>query len=104
MKLYISDMNGKKRYLSVVAVTRNELAHKLGGAYFSIDGTTYHISPVYAERSNDNTPISTVIGGALGLFGGMPGVLVGGVLGALLGNEADKQESIAIESFNRSLS
>lgn len=104
MKLYINDMNGKKRYLNIVAVSRNELAQKLGGAYFSVDGITYHISQVSAEKSNDNTPVSTVIGGALGLFGGVPGVLIGGALGAFLGNEADKKESIAIDSFNRSLS
>ena len=104
MKLYIKDINENKRYLNVAAESRNELAQKLGGAYFSVDGTTYHISQVNAEKSNDNTPVSTVIGGALGLVGGMPGVLIGGVLGAYLGNEADKKESAAIDSFNRSLS
>ncbi|WMO06091.1 hypothetical protein NI378_06420 [Vibrio parahaemolyticus] len=46
--------------------------------------------------------MSTVIGGALGLVGGMPGVLIGGALGALFGNESDKQENAAIEAFNRS--
>lgn len=104
MKLYIKDTNDKKRYLNIVAVSRNELAQKLGGAYFAVDGITYHISQVNAERSNENTPVSTVIGGALGLIGGMPGVLIGGALGAFLGHEADKKELIAINSFNRSLS
>ncbi len=45
-------------------------------------------------------PGSTVIGGALGLVGGMPGVLIGGALGALFGNEADKKEQSAIDAFN----
>ena len=104
MKLYIEDASGNKRYINLVATSRNELAQKLGGVYFSVDGLTYHVSQVNAEKSSDTTPVSTVIGGALGLVGGMPGVLIGGALGALLGSDADKKELAAIESFNRSLS
>ena len=104
MKLYITDINGNKRHLNLTATSRNELAEKLDASYFSVDDTTYHISQVLAEKSSDTTPISTVIGGALGLVGGMPGVLIGGALGALFGNEADKKEDAEIEAFNRSLS
>jgi hypothetical protein len=32
----------------------------------------------------------------------MPGVLIGGALGALFGNESDKKEELLINSFNRS--
>lgn len=102
MKLYINDVNGQKRYLNLAANSRNELAAKLGAPYFSVDHITYHVSQVIAEKSSDATTASTVIGGALGLVGGMPGVLIGGTLGALLGNEADKKENAHIEAFNRS--
>ena len=104
MKLYINDIHGNKRHLNLTATSRNELAQKLSGPYFSVDQITYHISQVYAEKSSDTAPVSTVIGGALGLVGGMPGVLIGGAIGALLGNEADKKEDAEIEAFNRSLS
>ncbi|KHT28587.1 hypothetical protein [Pectobacterium carotovorum] len=103
MKLYIEDINGNKRYINLVATSRSELAQKLGGEYFSVDDFTYHVSQVNAEKSSDNKSFSTIVGGALGLAGGMPGILIGGALGAILGSEADKKELNAVASFNRSL-
>ncbi len=102
MKLFITDEQGLKRYLSTTATSRSELANKLGGEYFSVDGSTYHVSQVFAEKSSNSMPASTVIGGALGLVGGMAGVLLGGAIGALLGNESDKKEDSLINIFNRS--
>jgi hypothetical protein len=104
MKLFINDNRGQKRYLNLSAASRRELAAKLGSEYFSVDNVTYHVSQVLAEKSNDATPVSIVIGGALGLVGGMPGVIIGGVLGALFGSEADKKVLSEIEAFNRSSS
>ena len=102
MKLYVIDNDGTKRYLNNQSLSRKELANTLGGEYFEIEGDVFHVNQVIAEKSGDSTPVSTVIGGALGLVGGMPGVLIGGVLGALFGNESDKKENAAIEAFNRS--
>lgn len=102
MKLYVIDNDGTKRYLNNQSLSRKELANTLGGEYFEIDGDVFHVNQVIAEKSGDSTPVSTVIGGALGLVGGMPGVLIGGALGALFGNESDKKENAAIEAFNRS--
>ena len=102
MKLYVIDSSRAKRHLNAKASSRKELANSLGGEYFKIEGNGFHVSQVFAERVGDSVPVSTVIGGALGLVGGMPGVLIGGALGALFGNESDKQENAAIEAFNRS--
>lgn len=102
MKLYVVDMNNAKHHLNITASSRVELATKLGSEVFTIGSQSFHVKNVFAERSNDSMPASTVIGGALGLVGGMPGVLIGGALGALLGNEADKKEQSAIDAFNRS--
>ncbi|QQA74574.1 hypothetical protein [Pectobacterium parmentieri] len=104
MKLYIEDINGNKRYINLVATSRSELAQKLGGEYFSIDDFTYHVSQVNAEKSSDNKSFSTIVGGTLGLAGGVPGILIGGALGAILGSEADKKELNEVASFNRSVS
>ncbi|MBB1315953.1 hypothetical protein [Aliivibrio sp. SR45-2] len=102
MKLYVNDKSGIKRYLNTRTTSRTELSNVLGGEYFEIEGEVYHIKQVFAEKSSDNAPVSTVIGGALGLVGGMPGVIIGGVLGALFGNESDKKEIAEIDAFNRS--
>ena len=102
MKLYVEDNNGQKRYLNTNASSRKELSVKLESEHLSIDGVTYHVNQVIAEKANDGMAASTVIGGALGLVGGMPGVLIGGALGALFGNESDKKEELLINSFNRS--
>lgn len=102
MKLFVIDSENQKRYLNISAISRSDLATKLGGEYFSVNDTTYHIRQVSAEASSESMPASTVIGSALGLVGGMPGVLIGGALGALFGNESDKKEASKIEAFNRS--
>jgi|SaaInl4_200m_RNA_FD_contig_31_1782029_length_816_multi_10_in_0_out_0_2 hypothetical protein len=102
MKLYVKDKNHKKRYLKVVAPARSLLIFRLGGETFSIDGKSYHISEVKAEKSQENTALSAVIGGAVGLFGGMPGVLLGGFLGGLAGFDSDKKDSDRADQFNRS--
>ncbi|WP_277054026.1 hypothetical protein [Pseudoalteromonas marina] len=102
MRLFVTDHNGIKRHLNTSAVSRQELASKLGGQVFVIDGNSYHVSQVTAEKSSEAMAASAVIGGAMGLVGGMPGVLIGGALGALFGNESEKKELAQIASFNRS--
>jgi hypothetical protein len=102
MKLYVTDESGTKKYLSLSASSRSDLANQLGSQYLAIDGVTYHVSQVNAEKTGETTPVSTVLGGAIGLVGGMPGVLIGGALGALFGNDADNKDKARIEAFNRS--
>ncbi|KPV93913.1 hypothetical protein AN214_04012 [Pseudoalteromonas sp. P1-9] len=102
MRLFIVDSTNKKHYLNATAASRKELAIKLGSELINIGTETYHISKVCAEQDSESMPASTVIGGAIGLVAGMPGVLIGGALGAIFGNEADKKSQSEIEAFNRS--
>ena len=102
MKLYVTDSDGNKEYLDIIASSRSELAKKVGGDVFSVDGVQYSIHDVGAELSTDNTALSMVLGGAIGLLGGVPGVIAGGVIGGLLGNDTDKKEKALVETFNRS--
>jgi hypothetical protein len=75
MKLYVTDHSGTKRYLSLSASSRSDLASQIGSQYIEINGVTYHVSQVNAEKTGETMPVSTVLGGAVGLVGGMPGVL-----------------------------
>ncbi len=102
MKLYVEDRNGDKKYLNLSAPSRKELINQLGSRHIAIDGITYPISNIKAEQTSEAMPVGTVLGGALGLAGGMPGVLIGGALGALFGNEADSKDKMRVETFNRS--
>ncbi len=102
LRLYVTNKNGKRIYLQVVAPSRRELVQKLGGHRFIVNGIQYSINDVKAAPSNENTAASMVIGGAIGLLGGVPGVIAGGALGGLLGNEKDKKEKLLVDQFNRS--
>jgi hypothetical protein len=62
----------------------------------------FHINDVLAERDDDNTPLSMVLGGTLGLVGGVFGVIAGGVIGGLLGNSSNESEELKVKSFNKS--
>jgi hypothetical protein len=103
MKLYvINPENGGKTYLNRSCSTRRELAIQLGGNAFNVDGKYYSVNDVLAEKSSDSTAIGLVIGGALGLIGGTPGVLLGSAIGGALGNGNDSEEKKKVEIFNRS--
>lgn len=60
------------------------------------------MNSVEAEKSNDSTALGMVIGGALGLVGGTPGVLIGSAIGGALGNGSDTEEKRKVELFNGS--
>lgn len=100
MKLYVIAPDSKKIYINVTANSRYELLEEIGGEYFSVNGVNYSVNDVYAEKGSDNTALGMVIGGALGLFGGTPGVLLGGAIGGALGKNSDDAESKAVRIFN----
>lgn len=102
MKLFIQETGEDKIYLDIVAPTRKQLSEKLGNYYFNMNGETFHINQVLAEKNGDNTALSMAFGGAIGLVGGVAGVIVGGVLGGLLGKDSDKKEEIRVKVFNGS--
>ncbi|WP_067046300.1 hypothetical protein [Moritella sp. JT01] len=102
MRLYVVDSKGKKVFLQIVAPSRRELVNKVGGHKLMINDQQYVIKDVKAANSNENAAAAMVIGGAIGLLGGVPGVIAGGTLGGLLGSEKDKKEQRQVEQFNRS--
>ncbi|EOW9422401.1 hypothetical protein ACOCGP_003633, partial [Vibrio cholerae] len=55
MKLYVVDGTGAKRHLNTKASSRKELANTLGGEYFEIEGSVFHVSQVFAEKTGDST-------------------------------------------------
>lgn len=103
MKLYVKDPNsGEKIYLDKNAATRRDLALQLGSRAFNVNGRYFSVDQVLAEKSTDSTALGMVIGGALGLIGGTPGVLIGGALGGALGNSGDSEEKRKVDVFNGS--
>ncbi|MDE1327020.1 hypothetical protein L9W97_17985, partial [Vibrio aestuarianus] len=102
LRLFVKTSDGKKVYIKTLARSRAELIRKLGGKKFSINGKQYLVSAVKAEPSSDNTAVSMLVGGAIGLLGGVPGVIAGGAVGGLLGSDKDKKDKLLVQSFNRS--
>lgn len=103
MKLYVQNPDsGEKIYLDRNAATRRDLALQLGSAAFNVNGRYFSVNHVLAEISTDSTALGMVIGGALGLIGGTPGVLIGSAIGGALGNSGDSEEKKKVELFNGS--
>ncbi|MBB3123303.1 outer membrane lipoprotein SlyB [Mesoflavibacter sabulilitoris] len=101
MKLYVK--KGKQKiYLRHSAQNRSELARKIGGYYFTINGFNYNVNQVFAEKESSNTVAGGVIGGAIGLFGGPIGFLTGALVGGLIGNSSESKEEKEVNYFNRS--
>lgn len=104
MKLYVFDKRGNgKVFLRTIAPNRQALEQKLGAKAFKVNGVTYYVSDVVAEKGSDNTAIGMLVGGVIGALGGGPGVAAGGVIGALLGKEQDKKEEAEVAQFNGSV-
>lgn len=103
MKLYVLNKNGPgKVFLKAEARTRSELAQRFGGTALKINGITYQLSEVNAEKGEDNTSIGMVVGGVIGALGGGAGVAAGGLIGALIGKEKDRAEEEKVAQFNGS--
>ncbi|MFK5892559.1 MAG: hypothetical protein QM504_05015 [Pseudomonadota bacterium] len=104
MKLFVVDSDSfDKIYLDQTATTRNDLAYQLGSIRFTVNGKYFSVNNVQAEKGSDSTALGIVIGGALGLIGGTPGVLLGSAIGGVLGNGTDTKEERMVDAFNRSL-
>lgn len=101
MKLYIKNTDGKI-YLRAAALSRRELAHKLGSQTIFVKGKQYSVNDVSAEKANDGAGLGMLVGGFIGALGGPGGILAGGAIGALLGKEQDNKDSTQVEMFNRS--
>lgn len=104
LKLYVL-IKGKKEkvFLRTIAPTRQALVQKLGSKIFKVNGITYYVNDVVAEKGADNTSLGMLVGGVIGALGGGPGVAAGGFIGALLGKEQDKKEEAEVVEFNRSI-
>lgn len=103
MKLFVlNKVDNGKVFLKVVAPTRESLARQLGGTAFNANGVTYHVNEVVAEKGSDNTSLGMLVGGIIGVLGGGGGVVAGGLIGALLGQEQDKKDEAEVAEFNRS--
>ncbi|WP_339387632.1 hypothetical protein [Vibrio caribbeanicus] len=107
MKLYVLEqmrgkLSGEKLYLDKIANTRKELAQLLGREEFYIKDEKYFVSQVKATKTSDAAALGIVLGGALGLIGGVWGVMAGGALGGALGKDTDIKETEKVDKFNRS--
>jgi hypothetical protein len=102
MKLYIWD-GREKRYLDVVAPTRNDLAQRIGSYWFTVGSTTYHVDDVRAEAGGgSSTAAGAGIGALIGLLGGPLGLIAGGIIGGAIGNNNDEGEKANVNRFNNS--
>lgn len=103
MKLYvINPSTNSKLYLKHQSSTRRELVKDLGSESFAIGDMKYSVHDVHAE-SSDNTASAMATGGLIGVAGGVPGVVIGGILGALFGKASDDEDKAKADAFNRSV-
>jgi hypothetical protein len=101
MKLFVIDKNNSKKYLREEAYSKEELASKIGGRTFILDGQRYSVNDVIAESDLSNTFGGAILGGLIGTFL-IPGVfLLTGTLGGLIGNSTDNEEAKKVENFNK---
>ena len=102
MRLYVIDKsNGNKVHLKQTARTRAELAQIYGSSRVKIGDDEYDLNEICAEAS-ENTAAAMALGGVVGIYGGVPGVILGGLIGALLGKSSDDEDKQKVELFNRS--
>ena len=105
MKLYVKQSDGSKKYLNIVASSRESLLEKLGTSQFQIDNEVFDVSQVCAEKTaifQDTPVVSTVAGAILGLTAGPIGIIGGSLAGAILGFNSDSYEANQVKTFNDS--
>lgn len=104
MRLYVLDKtDGTKIYLKDIASNRRDLAAVYGSHRVKVGEHVYHVNEICAEPS-ENTAPAMALGGVVGVLGGVPGVILGGLVGALLGKSSDDEDEVKANLFNRSAS
>lgn len=102
MRLYVLDKaDGKKIHLRQIADSRGELVRTFGSRKVEIGNHIYDVNEIAAEAS-ENTAPAMALGGVVGVLGGVPGVILGSAIGALLGKSSDDEDKVKAELFNRS--
>ena len=102
MRLFVEDNEKKERvYLKQTARTRSELVERIGSRTLRVNNKIYSVNDVKAAPS-ENTAGAIALGGAIGVLGGVPGVIIGGAIGALFGNSSDDEDKQKTIQFNRS--
>lgn len=101
MRLYVVDDKKNKIYLNKKATSRKELQTLIGSSQLKLNEKTYKLTDVYAEP--DNVAATSVLaGGAIGLFGGVVGLLIGSIAGGIIGTQVEENEKSIAEKFNQS--
>lgn len=101
MKLFVIDKNKQKKYLREEALSREELASKIGSSTFTLDGQVYSVNDVIAEKDSSNTLGGAIVGGILGALIAPGAFLVTGALGGMIGSSADSEELKRVINFNK---
>lgn len=101
MRLYVIDDKKQKVLLKYDALTRKELAEKIGSYRFSHEGKIYSVEDVKAESDATSTPTAAA-GAIIGALGGGIGIAIGGAIGALVGESLAKEDQKKVEVFNGS--
>jgi uncharacterized protein YcfJ len=103
MRLYVENPETKEHvHLQVFAKSRRDLVAALGAQNFVVQGRSYSVNDVKAERRSDNAVVSALIGGLIGVIGGGAGLVAGSAIGALIGGIQNDKERAEAEKFNRS--
>lgn len=106
MKLYMDcHCCGKKIYLDSNAETRYDLLNQWGPTFQIMcphckQQSFYDVNEVNGEFDNKAAP-GAVVGGLIGLLAGPIGLIAGGTLGGLIGNNISDAEKKKVERFNR---
>lgn len=102
MRLFVENQNEVKLYLSHVARTRNDLANKVGGTFFTLDGRRYSVRDVNAEPEILNSGIGMFVGVVIRAFFGLIGIILGALIGGAIGNTSETEEANEVIAFNSS--
>ncbi|WP_152006254.1 hypothetical protein [Desulfoluna spongiiphila] len=104
MRLFVKHrVKDKKIYLKQLAYNRSQLLEIIGSRQFKLEGESYTIEEVFAEKGDDNNSVlGALAGGAIGLAGGLPWLLAAAAIGSFIGKNSDEKEIQKVEFFNGS--
>ena len=102
MRLYVKDKKTKQNiFIDDIANTRKEISQKIGSTKIRINNQDYYVSDINA-MPDDSIGITTGLGGVIGLLGGIPGLIAGGIIGGLLARNSDLTDKAKAIYFNKS--